>query len=83
MKGKKLYLCFPDYHKAFDGEKHDKLAEVMEKIGVPELERRLIINLYWRENETVRWNGEVSREVKVERGEARVRNITIALQFIH
>ena len=25
--------------------KHDKLLEVMEKAGIPELERRLIINL--------------------------------------
>ena len=49
---------------------------------MPELERRLIINLYWRQHATVRWNGEVSREVKVERGEKRVFNIIIALQFI-
>ena len=30
-KGKKLYLCFVDYQKAFDRVKHDKLIEVMEK----------------------------------------------------
>ena len=45
-KGRKLYLCFVDYQKAFDRVKHDKLAEIMEKVGVPELEKRLIINLY-------------------------------------
>ena len=47
--------------------RHDKLAEVMEKAGIPDLERRLIINLYWRQHAAVRWDGEVSREVGVER----------------
>ena len=60
-KGRKLYLCFVDYQKAFDRVKHDKLAEIMEKIEVPELEWRLMINLYWRQHASVRWNGEVSR----------------------
>ena len=42
--------------------------EVMERAGVPELERRLIINLYWRLHAVVRWDDEVSRDVTVERG---------------
>src|SRR6267154_1524021 len=67
-KKKKLYLCFVDYQKAFDRVKHDKLMEVMEKAGVPDLERRLIINLYWRQHAVVRWDGEISGEVVVERG---------------
>ena len=37
---KKLCLCFVDYQKLFDRVKHDKLVEVMEKAGIPELERR-------------------------------------------
>ena len=56
-----------DYQKAFDRVKHDKFAEVMEKAGVPDLERRLIINLYWRQNAGVKWDVEISRKVKVER----------------
>src|SRR3989442_869266 len=67
-KKKKIYLCFVDYQKAFDRVRHDKLVEVMEKAGIPDLERRLIINLYWRQHAAVRWDGEVSREVDVERG---------------
>lgn len=67
-KGKKLYLCFVDYQKAFDRVRHDKLVEVMEWAGVPELERRLIINLYWRQHAAVRWDDEVSRNITVERG---------------
>src|SRR5437867_1832385 len=68
VKKKKIYLCFVDYQKAFDRVRHDKLAEVMVKAGIPDLERRLIINLYWRQHAAVRWDGEVSREVGVERG---------------
>src|SRR3989442_2335477 len=40
----------------------------MEKSGIPDLERRLIINLYWRQHAVVRSDGEVSREVGVEKG---------------
>ena len=39
----------------------------MEKAGIPELERRLIINLYLRQHEAVKWDGELSREAKMER----------------
>ena len=57
-----------DYQKAFDRVKHDKLVEIMERVGVPDLESRLILNLYWRQHATVGWNGEVGIKVKVERG---------------
>ena len=42
------------------------MAEEMEKAGIPDLERRLIINLHWRQHAAVRWFGVVSREVSVE-----------------
>ena len=75
----KLYLCFVDYQKAFNRVKHDKLVEVMEKAGVPEMERRLIINLYWRKHAVVRWDGEISKEVRVERG---VRQVCVILPLL-
>ena len=56
-----------DYQKAFDRVKHDKLLEVMEKAEIPELERRLIINLYWRQKAAVSWDGDTGRDFKVER----------------
>ena len=49
-KGRKILLCFVDYRKAFDRVQHDKLAEIMKRVGVPDLERRLILNLYWRQH---------------------------------
>ena len=57
-----------DYQKAFSRAKPDKLVEVMEKAGIPDLERKLIIYRYWRQHAVVRWDGEISREVVVERG---------------
>ena len=41
---------------------------VMEKAGVPKLERRLIINLYWHQKAAVRWNNESSKYVDIEKG---------------
>ena len=66
--GKKVYLCFVGYQKAFDRVRHDKLLEVMEKAGIPELERRLIINLYWKQQAAVRWDNEISRYVNIKSG---------------
>ena len=42
-------------------------AELMVKADIPYLERSLNINLYWRQHAVVRWDGEVSREVVVEK----------------
>ena len=61
-------MCFVDYQKAFERVKHDNLVEVMEKADIPELERRFIINLYWKQLAVVRWDSGTSREIKVERG---------------
>src|SRR6478736_9698393 len=40
----------------------------MEKAEIPELERRLIINLYWGRNASVRWENELSRTFDIKRG---------------
>ena len=34
---------------------------------IPDWERRLIENLYWRQHAAVWWDWEISRDVKVER----------------
>jgi len=34
-----LYVCFVDYNKAFDRVNHAKLKEVMNKAGIPELNK--------------------------------------------
>ena len=55
----------------------------MEKADVSELERILIKKLHWRQHSAVRWDDEVSRDVKVEkvRGKTGLCNITLALQL--
>jgi hypothetical protein len=65
---KKLYLCFVDHKKAFDRVRHDKLAEVMEKTGIPDLEMRLIMDFCWHQHASVGWEEEVGRDFRVERG---------------
>ena len=66
--GQDVYICFIDYQKAFDRVNHDKLVELMEKAGIPELERRLIINLYWNQKAAVRWDSDITRNVNINRG---------------
>ena len=65
---KNIYLCFIDYQKAFDRVRHDKLVEIMEKAGIPELERRLIINLYWEQQAMLRWENDTTRTFEIRRG---------------
>ena len=40
----------------------------MEKAGLPELERRLIINLYWHQKATVGWDNKISKYIDIETG---------------
>src|SRR2546425_650139 len=40
----------------------------MEKAGIPELERRLIINLYWEQQALLRWENDTTRTFKIRRG---------------
>ena len=65
---KNIYLCFIDYQKAFDRVRHDELVEIMEKEGIPELERRLIINLYWQQQAMLRWENDTTRTFEIRRG---------------
>jgi len=38
-----------DYQKAFDRINHEKVLNIMEKAGIPDLERKLIKCLYWNQ----------------------------------
>lgn len=68
-KKKKLYLCFIDYTKAFDRVNHVKLVEIMEKVGIPPHERRLIINIYWGQTARVRTKGSnETNSIEIKRG---------------
>ena len=64
---RKLYMAFIDYSKAFDRVQHQKLMEVMKRTGIPELERRLIANLYWGQTAVVKIGSDISESFTVEK----------------
>ena len=53
---KNIYLCSIDYTKAFDCADHNKLWEILKKIGIPDHLTCLPRNLYAGQEATV-WTG--------------------------
>ena len=51
---KNVYFCFIDYAKAFDCVDHNKLWEILKKIGIPDHLTCLLGNLYAGQEATVR-----------------------------
>ena len=51
---KNTYFCFIDYAKAFDCMYHNKLGEILKKMGIPDHLTCLLRNLYAGQEETVR-----------------------------
>jgi len=57
-----------DYQKAFDRINHDKLLHIMEKAGIPDLERNLIKSLYWNQYAVIKTADGKSRRICIRRG---------------
>ena len=51
---KNIYFCFIDYAKAFDGVDHNKLWNILKKMGIPDHLTYLLRNLYAVQEATVR-----------------------------
>ena len=51
---KDIYFCFIDYAKDFDCVDHDKLWEILQKMGIPDHLTCLLRNLYAGQEATVR-----------------------------
>ena len=49
-----IYFCFVDYAKAFDCVDHNKLWEILKKMGIPDHLTCLLRNLYASQEATVR-----------------------------
>ena len=65
---KDLYICFVDFEKAFDRVKHENLMKMLEDLNVDGKDLRLVKNLYWKQEATVRvCNGE-TRLQEIRRG---------------
>ena len=51
---KNIYFCFIDYTKGFDCDHHDKLWQIVKKMGIPDHLTCLLINLYAGQEATVK-----------------------------
>lgn len=63
-----IYACFIDYQKAFDRVKHQRIAEILENIGLDDKDLRIIVNLYWNQSASVRLGRENTEDVDILRG---------------
>ncbi|KAL4104588.1 hypothetical protein QTP88_019882 [Uroleucon formosanum] len=64
----KVYLCFIDFVKAFDKVRHEKLIEVLRKIGIDGKDLQFITNLYWHQQAKIRRNHTLSNDFRIRRG---------------
>ena len=51
---KDVYFCFINYSKAFDCMDHNKLGNILNKVGIPDHLTCLLRDLYARQEATVR-----------------------------
>ena len=63
-----MYLCFIDYSKAFDKVRHDDLFKILDELDIDGKDLRVVRNLYWNQNATVRIEGEYSEYNEIKRG---------------
>ena len=52
---KNIYFCFIDYAKAFNCVDHNKLWEILKKMGIPDYLTCLLRNLYAGQEATKNW----------------------------
>ena len=63
-----IYVCFVDFEKAFDRVRWPKMMNILKRIGVDWRERKLIAELYSRQEMIVRIDGQESEPCTVGRG---------------
>uniref|UniRef100_A0A8D9AT98 Craniofacial development protein 2 n=1 Tax=Cacopsylla melanoneura TaxID=428564 RepID=A0A8D9AT98_9HEMI len=63
-----VYICLIDYKKAFDRVQHKKLMEILKTCGIDEKDQRIIRNLYWDQNATIRVGEEKTDAINIQRG---------------
>ena len=65
---KRIYFCFIEYVKGFDGMDHNKLWEILNEIGVPDHLTYLLRNLYADQEATVRTRHETTDWFQIGNG---------------
>ena len=63
-----MYVCFIDYSKAFDTVKHEPLIELLQSLDIDPQDVKLLANLHWNQQATVRHNGEVRESISIKQG---------------
>jgi hypothetical protein len=67
-KGKNVHVCFIDLEKAFDRVDWEKLLEILKRKGIDWKDRRLIRNLYLKQEITVKVGSSESEKCIIGRG---------------
>ena len=65
---KDVYICFLDYEKALDRDRHEPLMQCLSEFGVDGKDIKIIGNLYWDQTASVRIMNELSEEIRIHRG---------------
>ena len=66
--GNDVYICFVDFEKAFDRVNWSKMMEILNDIGVDWRDRRLLVNLYMKQEVMVRVSGTCTEATEIGRG---------------
>src|SRR6267154_2350861 len=66
--GNEVYICFVDFEKAFDRVNWVKMFEIMKSLHIDWRDRRLLQDLYMRQEAVVRVRGEDSDPGVIGRG---------------
>ena len=66
--GNEVFICFVDFEKAFDRVNWVKMFEIMKSLHIDWRDRRLLLDLYMRQEAVVRVRGEDSDPGVIGRG---------------
>ena len=65
---KDVCLCFIDYTKAFDRDRHDELIRQLTQLKVDGKDLRIIKNMYWEQRACMKVSNDFSSFEKIQRG---------------
>ena len=63
-----MYRCFIDWKKAFDSVNHEKLLQLLNKIGIDSKDLRLIQALYYEQTANVKIGNDVTADTQIKKG---------------
>ena len=63
-----MYLCFINWKKVFDSVNHEKLLQLLDKIGIDSKDLRLIQALYYKQTANVKIGNDVTGDTQIKKG---------------